>query len=162
MSTEAWRRLQELFAELADASPDTRRRRLDAIGAEDPELRHELDELLLHDQTPDELSAMVGRVASDAVGDTPGSTEAADHLIGTRVDGYTLDAVLGEGGFGVVYRARQAEPVAREVALKVIRRGLDSVGVARRFELERQALAAMHHPAIAQVFDAGTTEDGRP
>lgn len=69
---------------------------------------------------------------------------------------------IGEGGMGVVYLAIQSRPVRRKVALKVIRRGLDSRKVVARFEAERQSLAMMDHPSIARMLDAGTTDDGRP
>ncbi|GMV06287.1 MAG: hypothetical protein AMXMBFR53_25630 [Gemmatimonadota bacterium] len=75
---------------------------------------------------------------------------------------YRVVGVLGEGGMGVVYRAEQTDPVRRTVALKVIRRGMDSAKVVARFEAERQALAVMDHPSIAKVLDAGTTDDGLP
>ncbi|MCB9868258.1 MAG: protein kinase [Planctomycetes bacterium] len=75
---------------------------------------------------------------------------------------YKILGPLGEGGMGVVYLAKQSTPVEREVALKVIRLGMDSREVLARFEAERQALAMMNHPAIAQVFDAGVTERGQP
>ena len=74
---------------------------------------------------------------------------------------YTLKAKLGEGGFGVVWRAEQTEPIRREVALKVIRSGLDSRAAMARFRTERQALARMAHPNIATVLEAGATEEGR-
>ena len=63
---------------------------------------------------------------------------------------------------GVVYRAEQTAPIRREVAIKLIRYGMDSARVVARFESERQALAMMEHPNIARVFDAGATADGRP
>ena len=69
---------------------------------------------------------------------------------------------LGEGGMGEVWLAEQTHPVQRRVALKVIKSGLDSAQVVARFEAERQALALMDHPAIARVFDAGSTSQGRP
>ena len=69
---------------------------------------------------------------------------------------------LGEGGMGEVYEAEQTEPVRRRVALKLIKRGMESKEVVARFESERQALALMSHPNIAQVYDAGITQDGRP
>ncbi len=75
---------------------------------------------------------------------------------------YRLLSVLGEGGFGIVYRAEQKEPIRRQVALKVIKPGMDSKQVVARFESERQALALLEHPNIAQVFGGGTTESGRP
>ena len=75
---------------------------------------------------------------------------------------YKLIEEIGEGGMGTVYMAQQTEPVKRLVALKVIKLGMDSRQVIARFEAERQALALMDHPNIARVFDAGTTETGRP
>jgi len=80
------------------------------------------------------------------------------HIIGR----YRLQQKLGEGGMGEVWEAEQTEPVHRQVALKLIKRGMDSAQVVARFESERQALALMEHSAIAKVFDAGTTEHGRP
>lgn len=81
---------------------------------------------------------------------------------GDFIGRYRLVAVLGEGGFGLVWQAEQTEPIRRELALKVIKPGLDSREIIARFEAERQALALMDHPNIAAVLDAGTTADGRP
>jgi serine/threonine protein kinase/Flp pilus assembly protein TadD len=81
---------------------------------------------------------------------------------GDRIGHYKLLEQIGEGGCGVVYVAEQEEPVRRRVALKVIKLGMDTKQVIARFDAERQALAMMDHPSIAKVFDAGTTETGRP
>ncbi|MEO8505877.1 MAG: serine/threonine-protein kinase [Acidobacteriota bacterium] len=81
---------------------------------------------------------------------------------GEWIGPYRLLQLLGEGGFGAVYLAEQTEPVRRQVALKVIKPGMDSQQVLARFEQERQALALMDHAGIAKVFDAGTTASGRP
>jgi serine/threonine protein kinase/tetratricopeptide (TPR) repeat protein len=81
---------------------------------------------------------------------------------GDSLGRYTLIRMIGEGGCGVVYLAEQQEPVRRLVALKVIKLGMDTRQVIARFDAERQALAMMDHPDIARVFDAGTTEQGRP
>jgi len=86
------------------------------------------------------------------------SLEDANVYIGR----YKIIKRLGEGGCGVVYLAEQQKPVKRSVALKIIRLGMDTVRVISRFELERQALALMNHPHIAQAFDAGATDSGRP
>ena len=75
---------------------------------------------------------------------------------------YTLVERLGEGGMGEVWVAKQTEPVKRNVAVKLIKQGMDSRAVVRRFEQERQALALMDHPNIAKVFDGGLTEYRRP
>ncbi len=79
-----------------------------------------------------------------------------------RIDSYRIVRVLGQGGMGLVYEAEQLEPFRRPVALKVIRRGMDSREVLARFESERQALAVMDHPNIAKALDAGSTQDGLP
>ncbi len=86
----------------------------------------------------------------------------AGEQAGDTVGPYTLLEVLGDGGFGRVWRAAQSEPIRREVALKVIKPGMDSQQIIRRFEGERRTLALMEHPNIAGVLDAGTTDDGRP
>ena len=81
---------------------------------------------------------------------------------GERIGPFKLLQQIGEGGMGVVYMAEQEHPVRRKVALKIIKPGMDSNQVVARFEAERQALAMMDHTNIARVFDAGTTESGRP
>jgi non-specific serine/threonine protein kinase/serine/threonine-protein kinase len=80
---------------------------------------------------------------------------------GTVVGRYKLLRTLGRGGMGIVYRAEQQYPVRRQVALKIIKPGMDSEQAIVRFEAERQALALMDHPNIARVYDAGTTDAGR-
>ena len=82
---------------------------------------------------------------------------AGDEELRGRVGPYVLEEEIGSGGFGVVFRATQEEPVRRQVALKVVKLGMDTKSVIARFELERQALAMMAHPNIARVFDAGVT-----
>jgi len=81
---------------------------------------------------------------------------------GGLVGPYKLLSILGEGGFAVVYLAEQREPVKRRVALKIIKPGMDTKQVIARFEAERQALALLDHPNVAHVYDAGTTDLGRP
>jgi serine/threonine protein kinase len=80
----------------------------------------------------------------------------------THIGRYRLLHRIGEGGCGVVYLAEQQEPLTRHVALKIIRLGMDTERVVARFELERQSLALLNHPHIAQVLDAGATPSGRP
>ncbi|MDB6033642.1 MAG: pknB 19 [Verrucomicrobiales bacterium] len=88
--------------------------------------------------------------------------DRSEELIGQKIGRYKILERLGEGGCGVVYVAEQTEPVRRHVALKVIKLGMDTRQVIARFEAERQVLAVMDHPNIAKVFDAGSTESGRP
>ena len=94
----------------------------------------------------------------------PGTAEFSDPAIqrGTQIGPYKVLSVLGEGGCGMVYLAEREKPIKRRVALKVIKPGMDSKQVLARFEAEREALAVMDHPGVAKVFDAGTTDAGRP
>jgi eukaryotic-like serine/threonine-protein kinase len=105
-------------------------------------------------------TAIIGKeqqVISRLLGGSYGS-EDVDDWIGP----YRLIGRLGEGGFGTVWRAEQCDPVQRVVALKVIKRGMDTHQVLSRFDHERQALASMDHPSIAALLDAGASADGRP
>src|SRR6186713_2156679 len=88
----------------------------------------------------------------------PPPEEAPAQMLGR----YKLLEKIGEGGFGEVWMAEQRGPVKRRVALKIIKLGMDSGQIVARFEAERQALAMMDHANIAKIFDAGTTETGRP
>ncbi len=81
---------------------------------------------------------------------------------GDRIGPYELIEEIGEGGFAIVWRARQEEPIQRTVALKLLKPGLETRHVLARFEAERKALALMEHPGIAKVLDGGATETGRP
>ncbi len=81
--------------------------------------------------------------------------------IGDVIGNYTLRGMLGAGGFGVVWRAERAKPFLQQVALKLLRPGMDSVSILARFNQERQTLALMDHPSIAKVIDGGVTETGR-
>ncbi len=81
---------------------------------------------------------------------------------GTVIDHFRLVRIIGEGGMGSVWEAEQMQPIKRRVALKIIKLGMDTEEVVRRFERERRTLALMTHPHIAQVFEAGATPAGRP
>jgi len=100
--------------------------------------------------------------------DLPGAPDKArgapphDIALPHRLGAYLLQAVLGRGGFGTVYRAEQQEPIRRPVAVKVLNPGMDSREVLSRFAAEREALNRMDHPGIARLLDAGTTPQGRP
>ena len=112
-----------------------------------------VDQLLRYGLTPPKGDGETAATpALDRFGEKPGG----------RIDRYQLLRVLGEGGMGIVYLAQQDEPVKRQVALKVIKPGMDSKRVLARFEAEKQALALMDHPHIARVIDAGLTLSARP
>src|SRR5262249_16465523 len=123
----------------------------------EPKALHRVLELLrVYDQESSFLESPA--VALGTTIDAPAVTEGPGTLIGP----YKLLEQIGEGGFGVVFMAEQHRPVRRKVAFKVLKPGMDTRQIVARFEAERQALALMDHPHIAKVFDAGTTETGRP
>jgi WD40 repeat protein/serine/threonine protein kinase len=126
---------------------------MDRACRDETDLRARLTDLLAaHD-------AETGLLQTNAVPSLPAVLQdATPEWIGR----YQVREKLGEGGFGVVYLAQQQAPVARLVALKIVKPGMDSRQVVARFEAERQALALMDHPSIAKVFDAGATDAGRP
>src|SRR5262245_19798859 len=135
---------------------------LDRACAGQPELRGRVEALL-------EAHRQVGTAEhrEPAEGAEPGPVVTVDvppvrERPGDVIGSYKLLEQIGEGGFGVVFMAEQTEPVRRKVALKVLKPGMDTRQVVARFEAERQALAIMDHPHIAQVFDGGATPSGRP
>lgn len=109
------------------------------------------------------LFRMLAEESTASIGGTPAPTGSAPwESAGDCIGPYRLMEQLGEGGFGIVWRAEQQVPLRREVAIKVVKPGMDSREVVARFEVERQTLALMAHPGIASVLDAGTTPAGRP
>jgi eukaryotic-like serine/threonine-protein kinase len=102
------------------------------------------------------------RVVDSTISSKSHQLMAAPEAVGDQINNYRLLREIGEGGCGVVYLAEQIAPVRREVALKIIRLGMDGQGVIAHFEAERQVLALMDHPNIAKVLDAGATAGGRP
>jgi serine/threonine protein kinase len=148
----------EVFTEAIQLPNEERIAFLDRACADDVDLRHRIEKLLRSNdrawdflETPPSGSINAVR-AKVSAGEKPGD----------QVDRYRLLQQIGEGGCGIVFMAEQEMPVRRRVALKIIKPGMDTKSVVARFEAERQALALMDHPNIAKIFDAGTTESGRP
>ena len=139
-------RIGSLLAQVFEQEVENQAESLDQICGEHPDLAEQLRAAY---RNVESLEATVIQHHS--------ATDRPEHIGPYRI----LD-ILGEGGMGTVYLAEQKEPVRRRVALKVIKLGMDSKQVLARFELERQALAVMNHPAIAKVFDAGVTDHGQP
>ncbi|MBC8107559.1 MAG: serine/threonine protein kinase [Anaerolineae bacterium] len=147
--------VQELFADTVALPADQRKVHLDRVCAGNQSLRARIESLLdAHHRAGNFLQ-------EPAVQLTQRSDSPAD-LAGTHIGRYKLFEVIGEGGFATVYRAEQDAPIRREVALKIIKLGMDTKQVIARFDVERQALAILDHPNIAKVLDAGTTDTGRP
>jgi serine/threonine protein kinase/tetratricopeptide (TPR) repeat protein len=159
------KRSAEIFEMVVGLDADARRVLLDRACEQDAALRAEVESLLeaheaagtfLGEPTHSLGEELVQPAAAD--GSTTGEAAPASRAIGR----YKLLEPVGEGGFGTVWLAEQHEPVKRKVAVKIIKRGMDSSQVVARFEAERQALAMMDHPNIAKVLDGGSTETGQP
>jgi len=154
--------IERLFFEAADLRGQARKRFLDDQCAGDGDLRREVEMLLRVDEggTAGVLGNTPVSPADLPKAITAGEREA--ERLPKWIGSYKALRRLGEGGFGLVYLAEQVTPIRRQVALKLIRPGMGSEQVVDRFMAERQALALMDHPGVAKVFDAGTTDDGRP
>jgi eukaryotic-like serine/threonine-protein kinase len=148
--------VENILAEAVEIAPAERRAFVAQACGGNAELRAKVERLLAnHDRAGSFLEhpAMVlGTVA------LPANSVA----VGTRIGPYKLLEIIGEGGMGVVYLAEQREPVRRQVAIKIIKPGMDSKQIVARFEAERQALAMMDHPNIARVLEAGAIDTGHP
>jgi serine/threonine protein kinase len=150
-------------------TPQERSAFLDEVCHADPSQRIRIEQRLQAEEPRGSSVPLEGSSGSQSDAGTsfasepgPGSNGSFREGPGSIMGPYHLVRVIGEGGMGIVYLADQERPIRREVALKIIKQGMDSKEVITRFEAERQALAMMDHPNIARVFDAGTTNSGRP
>ncbi len=161
MKMERWASVKRLLHQAMQLSPEQRGPFLDEACSSDISLRAELESLL---SAEEEVRSSF--LESPPVGNEPAASDI--ETIGRLEAGqvfalrFRLVRKLGEGGMGQVWLAEQTSPVRRQVALKLIKAGMYDEDVVRRFQTERQSLAIMDHPAIAKVFDAGTTEQGQP
>ena len=171
MTIERWEQVKELLHQAMQLVPERRARFLDEACSSDDALRAEVESLLLagEDVRSGFLHAGADRSRIDSAGALEAAQAFAQRFHSVRkseshqtVGPYRLLEQLGAGGMGQVWLAEQTEPVRRRVALKLIKAGMDTKDVVARFESERQALAMMDHPAIAKVFEAGSTVDGHP
>src|SRR5262249_28330170 len=138
---------------------------LDAACPDDAALRAEVERLLADDARlradGGALTFLDSPVARSPTPAIPAPGAAVTAALPPRIGRYRILRVVGEGGMGVVYEAEQDNP-RRPVALKVIRPGLVSPVLLKRFAHEAQILGRLHHPGIAQIYDAGVAEDGQP
>jgi tetratricopeptide (TPR) repeat protein len=149
VAEERWARIKELFAAASEQPPDKVDAFLAAACGEDLPLRQEVTSLL-------EASAKAG-----AFLDSP--PELEEPAMPTRVGPWEILRELGRGGMGTVYLAERSDGAfRRQVALKLVRRGLDTEDLLARFRAERQILASLDHPNIARLLDGGAAPDGRP
>ena len=158
MTESRFKRLERLFDEalsLDDAERDTF---VHECKQKDADIGAALEDLLRHASDETSYSDALGSVAASALGDAVGQGVAP----GSRIGGIEIVERIGTGGMGEVYLGRQSEPLERDVAVKLVRAGVRVEQVLARFEAERQVLARMNHPNIAQVYDAGTDASGQP
>jgi serine/threonine protein kinase len=152
MNEAEFRQLEELFESAADLDPQQAESLITTTAATAPAVAERLRRMLrLEERDP---------------GEGAEHPEEAPHCTIDKqtdlIDGYDIIGPIGEGGFGSVLLAVQLRGLRRMVAIKVIKRGMDSDAVVSRFELERHALASLDHPSIVTALDAGMARDGRP
>ncbi|MGH7527286.1 MAG: protein kinase domain-containing protein [Gemmatimonadales bacterium] len=157
MSADQWQRLQDLFhAAVALAAPE-RETFLSVACAEDPELRGQVDRLLAAHERP-------GGIIENPI-ERPDATRDEDEAsaVGRDFGPYRAVRELGRGGMGSVYLGERADgQFEQQVAIKLIKRGMDTAQVLARFRAERQILASLDHPNVARLLDGGTSDDGQP
>lgn len=157
MDPKRWEQVKSIVAEADDLAADQRQAFVDQACVGDEELRQEVESLLAAD-----TAGIIDRPLIDF--EQPEAESMPDTLVpGTVLGPYRLVRELGRGGLGVVYLAERADQeYEQQVAIKVLKRGLDTDEIVRRFRAERQILANLDHPNIATIHDGGTTDDGRP
>ena len=162
MDPASWTHVKALFQAAVELAPRDREAFLEQSCIGDDLLHHEVSGLLSAHETAGDFIQQpalvdVGLIASD------GETKSGVAVKGQRIGSYQIISELGRGGMGAVYLAARAdESFDKQVALKLIKRGMDSDAIIKRFVMERQILANLDHPNIARLIDGGTTEDGLP
>lgn len=153
---ENWERIQGLFLQAMEMSPGERARFLDSACAGAADLRREVESLIAYD-------SVAGHNVDEAVEHTVKSLFASEDVTGTRLGAWRVLQEIGHGGMGTVYLAsRDDDQFRKVVALKVVKRGMDTAELLDRFRRERQILAHLDHPYIARLIDAGNTPQGQP
>jgi serine/threonine protein kinase/tetratricopeptide (TPR) repeat protein len=155
VTPDRWQQIKAVLDEALEREEAARTAFLDAACQGDGELRQEVESLLASEaEIGDFIETPVFRIHRE---------EAETLTAGERIGAYRVVSELGRGGMGSVYLAERAdEEFDQRVAIKLVRRGMDTEEILRRFRSERQILAHLAHPNIAKLFDGGTTEDGRP
>ena len=164
LDAERWRRIDALFAETLERAVSERMSFLRTACGDDTELFRQVEELLkLEADAGATLGESVDGYAQALVAQIDWPAHDDGLPPGSIVGSYQIDRVIGQGGMGKVYRASRADGAFdMAVALKVVKRGMDTDEVLARFRHERRLLAGLQHPNIARVIDAGAVDDGRP
>jgi serine/threonine protein kinase/tetratricopeptide (TPR) repeat protein len=159
ITPERWQAIKEVFEGALELEGYSRAAFLDEACVGDPSLRAEVVELIAsHERAGNFMAAAAFEPAL-----TRGAEEASNSPAGCRIGSYETIREIGRGGMGTVYLAARAdEEYRKHVAIKVVKRGMDTEAVVRGFRKERQILAGLDHPHIARLFDGGSTDDGLP
>ena len=158
MTPDRWRQIEEVFQAAADQPPAGRAAFLDIACNGDTGLRREVESLLGPDDEPESaIHSAISSVSESLV------NEQSEPVVGKRIGAYRVTGVIGRGGMGSVYLAvRDDDHYQKKVAIKLVKRGMDTDFIVSRFRAERQILASLEHPRIARLLDGGATEDGLP
>ena len=162
MTPERWRQVEEIFQSALDLQPEARADFLAEACAADLSLKDHVEALLSqHDSAGGLLEQpLYGTTELNAL---ESFIEEADPLLGRRLGAYRIEREIGRGGMGAVYEASRADnEFHKRAAIKLVKRGMDTDFILRRFRKERQILAGLDHPHIAGLLDGGTTDDGLP
>src|SRR5580765_5378209 len=174
MTPDRWQKIEAIFQAAIELSPDRREKYLlDACGS-DESLFKEISDLLANDESADSfienpvwtdsnfLNSKAKKVISDSLKEQTTGPKTTEY-IGRQIGVYRLVSEIGRGGMGAVFLAERADgEFSQKVAIKLIKRGMDSEFIVRRFRHERQILASFEHPYIARLLDGGTLPDGVP
>src|ERR1051326_1625141 len=159
MTPDDWQRVKEIFQAALDLPRSERAEYGRTAAAHGTELRREVESLLA---SADDSEEFLSCPAADYVPGAMEDDEAPDTNLGRRIGPYQILREIGTGGMGSVYLAERVDEFRQKVALKLMRRDMDSRMVISRFRYERQILAGLDHPNIARLLDGGATDDGRP
>jgi serine/threonine-protein kinase len=170
MNEQRWAQIQEVFDRVADLEPAARAEILASVRGTDHDLAAQVEALLAADARPHTLldgasPPLLSLSGLSAAEDepVPNEDDGADLMEGQRVGPWRILQRIGSGGMGAVYRAERDDGAFEQtVALKLIKRGLDTDEIIRRFRAERQILAGLEHPNIARLVDGGLTDGGGP
>ncbi len=169
MTPERWKQIEEVFQTALDLPAGERQQYVVAACAGDDELCAQVAALVAqHEEAGDfieapALAATGLRRITDQFATSPTTSTFDDPAIGRRIGAYQITREIGRGGMGAVYLAERVDSAFRHrVAIKLIKRGMDTDFILRRFRNERQILATLDHQHIAKLLDGGTTEDGLP
>jgi len=162
MTPERWRQIRDVLEKAQELEPAQRSAFLDRACSSDQSLRQEVEDLLASSDDARSSFLQSTPLADEFIANPDGISGAGLQAGALFAERFQLVRKLGEGGMGQVWLADQTSPVRRQVALKLIKAGMYDEAVVQRFQAERQSLAIMDHPAIAKVFDAGTTPQGQP